>query len=66
MITVQELIEELEKMPASLPVSLNIEKNSAEINVQLTKIKIKKHDFVTPYCDPGTKQSFVILSQKGI
>ncbi|TPN87394.1 hypothetical protein [Aquimarina algicola] len=41
-------------------------KNGAPMKVQLTKIKVEKLDFVTPYCDPETKQSFVVLNQKGI
>ena len=65
MTTVGKLIEELEKMPKGLPVSLNIDKNGFDIAVYMSEIKVEEHDFETYLSDPGTKQRFVILNQKG-
>lgn len=50
MITVEELIERLKKLPKDLLVVLNFE------------VVVEQGQFVTSMCDPGDKQRFVILS----
>lgn len=56
MTTVEQLIEQLSKMPKDLPISLNIQKNDYDYTLSLSKIEVERQDFETPYCDPGTKQ----------
>ncbi|CAM1339212.1 hypothetical protein [Tenacibaculum aestuarii] len=65
MTTVQKLIEELEKMPKGLFVSLNIDKNGSFLSIPLTEIKVEEKALESPYSEPGTKQKFIILTQKG-
>ena len=65
MTTVEQLIDLLRKMPKDLPVSLNIQKNDYDYRLSFSEINIERKDFETPYCDPGSKQKFVIINQKG-
>ncbi|WP_299336661.1 hypothetical protein [uncultured Psychroserpens sp.] len=65
MTTVEQLIEELSKMPKQLPISLNIKKHEGDYALRLSKIEVEQQDFETPYSDPGMKQKFVILNQRG-
>lgn len=62
MTTVEQLIEQLSKMPKDLPVVVNVKEHKYEIG--FCKIEIEQKDFDTTYSDPGTKQKFVILNQR--
>ena len=63
MTTVEQLIEQLQKLPKDLPIALNSEyKNSSGYGIKISEVVAHQEQFTTPYCDPGERQKFVVIS----